>query len=83
MTRSGDENDQVRRLRERLAVLRREAEENEAIFRRAQQRELRLLQADSLVSLFDEIAEGLRRSHTLTPLRWFSSIQIMRSGTWQ
>jgi two-component system cell cycle response regulator len=65
MTRSGDENDEVRRLRERLAVLRREAEENETIFRRAQQRELRLLQADSLVSLFDEIAEGLRRSHDL------------------
>lgn len=65
MIRPGNTDDEIRRLRERLAVLRREAEENEAIFRRAQQRELRLLQADSLVSLFDEIAEGLKRSHDL------------------
>ena len=54
-----------RRLREQLAVLRREAEENDAILKRAQARELSLLQADSLVALFDEIADGLRRAHGL------------------
>jgi diguanylate cyclase (GGDEF)-like protein len=54
-----------RRLREQLAVLRREAGENDAILKRAQARELSLLQADSLVALFDEIADGLRRAHGL------------------
>jgi len=57
--------EEIRRLREQLTILRREAEQNEAIFRKAQERELRLLQAESLVALFDEIADGLRRSHGL------------------
>lgn len=58
-------DEENRRLREQLAVLRREAEQNEAILKRAQARELSLLQADSLVALFDEVADGLRSAHGL------------------
>jgi diguanylate cyclase (GGDEF)-like protein len=65
MSPPGKAEDENRHLREQLAVLRREAEENETILRKAQDRELRLLQAESLVALFDEIADGLRRSHGL------------------
>lgn len=65
MDHAGKPGDEIRRLRERLTLLRREAEQNEAIFRKAQERELRLLQAESLVELFDEIGDGLRRSHGL------------------
>jgi two-component system cell cycle response regulator len=65
MASASDSDARNRRLREQLAVLRREARENEDILRRAQARELSLLQADSLVGLFDEIADGLRRAHSL------------------
>lgn len=65
MASASGTDEESRRLREQLAVLRREAEENEAILKRAQARELSLLQADSLVALFDEIADGLRRAHGL------------------
>ena len=65
MTSNRDETDSARRLREQLAVLRREAEHNESILRRAQAREINLLQAGSIVALFDEIVDGLRQSHGL------------------
>ncbi len=65
MSRSGSPEDEIRRLREQLAVLRQEAADNETILKRSQQRELRLLKAESLAALFDEISDGLRRSHGL------------------
>jgi two-component system, cell cycle response regulator len=52
---------EIRRLRDLLAVVRGEARENEAIFRRSHERYLRLLQAGSLGELFDAIVNGLRR----------------------
>ena len=55
----------IRMLREQLAVLRDEARENGRILKLAQQRELSLLQTDSLDSLFAEMTEGLRLSHAL------------------
>lgn len=65
MTRLVTLVDENRRLREQLALFRDGAKDNEAIFRRSQERELRLLQAGSLVALFDEIADGLKQSHRL------------------
>ena len=58
-------DDTIRMLREQLATLREEARENGRILKLAQQRELGLLQTDSLNSLFDEMTEGLRLSHAL------------------
>ena len=63
MDRRGDET--IRMLREQLSVLRDEARENTRILKLAQQRELRLLNADSLNALFVEMTEGLRLSHGL------------------
>jgi hypothetical protein len=61
-SRSVDEQQaEIRRLRDLLAVVRGEARENEAIFRRSHERYLRLLQAGSLGELFDAIVNGLRR----------------------
>lgn len=54
-----------RGLREQLAVLREEARENSRILKLSQERELKLLQAESLIALFGEIADGLRESHDL------------------
>jgi diguanylate cyclase (GGDEF)-like protein len=48
-----------------IAIMQREAKDNHKIFKRAQQRELALLQAESLVALFDQIIDGLRDSHGL------------------
>jgi diguanylate cyclase (GGDEF)-like protein len=61
----GESRDTVRVLREQLATLRAEARENGRILKLAQQRELRLLQTDTLVGLFGELTEGLRLSHSL------------------
>lgn len=60
-----DPETEARRLREQIAILRREAEDNSSILKRAQTRELCLLQAESLVALFDQIVDGLRESHGL------------------
>jgi two-component system cell cycle response regulator len=57
--------DTIRMLREQLATLREEARENGRILKLAQQRELGLLQTDSLNGLFAEMTEGLRLSHAL------------------
>jgi diguanylate cyclase (GGDEF)-like protein len=54
-----------RRLREQMAILREEARDNTLILKRSQERELRLLQAGSLVELFAEIIHGLGQSHGL------------------
>lgn len=58
-------DDTIRMLREQLSVLRDEARENTRILKLAQQRELRLLNAESLAALFTEMTEGLRLSHGL------------------
>ena len=60
-----DKTSDPRYLREVIALMRREAKDNHEIFKRAQQRELALLQAESLVALFDQIVDGLRESHGL------------------
>ena len=51
--------------RRRLQELTDEVARNENKMRRSQQRELRLLQADDMASLFHEIVEGLRASYGL------------------
>lgn len=60
-----DPDRENRRLREQMAILREEARDNTEILKRAQTRELRLLQAESLVALFEEVVQGLGRSHAL------------------
>lgn len=60
-----DTDQEPRKLRHQLAQLRAEAQDNERIWKLAQQRELSLLQAESLVALFDQIIDGLRQSHGL------------------
>lgn len=62
---SSDRERQNRRLREQMAILREEARDNTEILKRSQTRELRLLQAESLVALFDEVIRGLGQSHGL------------------
>lgn len=60
-----DPDRENRRLREQMAILREEARDNTEILKRAQARELRLLQAESLMALFGEIVQGLAQSHGL------------------
>lgn len=60
-----DHGAEIRRLRERLAVLRREAEANEAILRRSQARELFLLRAAGLRELLNALVDGLRDAYEL------------------
>ncbi|NBC22078.1 MAG: DUF484 family protein [Gammaproteobacteria bacterium] len=57
--------DELRRLRGRLAQLTEEAANNEAILRRSRQRELALLNAENLTELFRRLTVGLRRSFDL------------------
>lgn len=57
--------DREQQLREQLAVLRDEARKNSEILKVSQEREIRLLQAESLTALFEEITVGLRSSHQL------------------
>ncbi len=52
-------------IRERMATLVAEAGKNETILRRAQERELRLLESTSLEDLFDNLVNGLARSYGL------------------
>jgi diguanylate cyclase (GGDEF)-like protein len=60
-----DHGSEIRRLRESLAVLRSEAEANEAILRRSQARELFLLRAADLRELLDALVAGLRAAFEL------------------
>lgn len=52
-------------IRKRMATLVAEAGKNETILRRAQDRELRLLESASLEELFDNLVDGLARSFGL------------------
>jgi two-component system cell cycle response regulator len=63
--RARDLEAEVRELRARIASLVDEAAVNERLFKRNQQRELELLQAETLAQLFDAICSGLRRSYSL------------------
>ena len=60
-----DHGGEIRKLRERLAILRSEAEANEAILRRSQARELFLLRAADLRELLDALVSGLRAAFDL------------------
>ena len=50
---------------DQLVLLTEEVERNMQILRRSQLREMRLLQAEDLTALFDELTNGLRRSYGL------------------
>lgn len=56
---------ELERTRRLLAEMTRAAERNERILRRTQQRELRLLEAEDLASLFDQMLAGLADSYGL------------------
>lgn len=56
---------EIRRLREQLAVVKGEARANETIYRRSHQRHLSLLQATSLGDLFRALVPGLREAYEL------------------
>ncbi|MFK8032230.1 MAG: DUF484 family protein [Gammaproteobacteria bacterium] len=58
------DSDQIE-IRKRLASLVAEAGKNEAILRKAQARELRLLESATLEQLFDNLVDGLSRSFEL------------------
>ena len=60
-----DRDAEVRRLRARLAEMTDEAANNERILKRSQQREMALLQADTLPALLDQLAMGLKSSFHL------------------
>lgn len=55
----------IGKLRTQLTTLKKEAAKNEEILRRAQSRELYLLQAESLVELLERLVGGLADSHGL------------------
>lgn len=57
--------DELLRLREKLARLTEEAANNEVILRRSRARELRLLNAENLPELFHRLTAGLRESFDL------------------
>jgi diguanylate cyclase (GGDEF)-like protein len=52
-------------LRRRIAVLTEEARKNEDAWQRSQRREMELLEADSLGTLFERLTDGLRSSYKL------------------
>ena len=52
-------------LRRRIAVLTEEARKNEDAWQRSQRREMELLEADSLGTLFERLTGGLRASYRL------------------
>lgn len=56
---------EIRRLRRQLEKLTEQGERNSEILARSQQRELRLLQAPDLLSLFDAMLYGLKQSYRL------------------
>jgi diguanylate cyclase (GGDEF)-like protein len=53
-------------LRRRLATLTQEARKNEEAWKRAQRREMELLEADTLAGLLDTLTNGLRESYRLS-----------------
>lgn len=57
--------DEISELRRQLEAMTEQVASNEEKFRRSQQRELRLLSARDLASLFRELSEGLRDSYGL------------------
>lgn len=67
MKRTGGRNldTEVRELRARIATLVDEAAANERLFKRNQERELELLQAENLAQLFGTICERLKASYAL------------------
>jgi two-component system, cell cycle response regulator len=56
---------EIRELRGRIAALVEEATNNEKLLRRSQERELELLQTESLAQLFDALCKGLKTSYAL------------------
>jgi diguanylate cyclase (GGDEF)-like protein len=56
-------------LRRRIAVLTDEARKNEDAWQRSQRREMELLEADSLATLFERLTAGLRESYRLASVR--------------
>jgi diguanylate cyclase (GGDEF)-like protein len=60
-----DHERELKLLRRRLAVLTDEARKNDDAWRRAQAREMELLEADTLATLLERMTEGLRASYRL------------------
>jgi diguanylate cyclase (GGDEF)-like protein len=60
-----DHNRELTLLRRRLAVLTEEARKNDEAWRRAQAREMELLEADTLDALLERLTEGLRVGYRL------------------
>lgn len=60
-----DRDAEVRRLRARLSEMTDEAANNERILKRSQQREMELLQAETLPALLDQLVNGLKASFRL------------------
>jgi diguanylate cyclase (GGDEF)-like protein len=56
---------EIAHLRSRLETLTEEARKNDEAWRRAQAREMNLLEADSLATLLERLTEGLRESYRL------------------
>jgi two-component system, cell cycle response regulator len=63
--RSRDPGTETRELRARIATLMDEAAANERLLKRSQERELELLKAENLATLFQAICSGLRSSYSL------------------
>ena len=57
---------EVIELRRRIAWLRDEAKRNEDAWKRSQQREMELLEADTLPILLERLTQGLQQSYRLT-----------------
>jgi two-component system cell cycle response regulator len=60
-----DHDREVTQLRRRLAALTEEARKNDDAWRRAQAREMEILEADTLDSLLDRLTTGMRASYRL------------------
>ena len=60
-----DHDREITLLRRRLAVLTEEARKNDEAWRRAQSREMELLEADTLNALLERLTSGLRDSYRL------------------
>ena len=60
-----DHESELTQLRRRLAVLTEEARKNDEAWRRAQAREMELLEADTLDALLERLTAGMRASYRL------------------
>ena len=60
-----DRDSEVRELRHRLAALTEEARKNDEAWRRAQAREMEVLEADTLDALLERLTAGMRSSYRL------------------